>query len=306
MLVANIISGVLSTLPAFGTLAGESLWLLTPHNLSPKLAGRSQINNVYGALCCLRNMQYIDGLMGVFIMAPLIVCVWTFSSPVAALFANLCLGAAGPFLSLVAIFMIVIPPMGGVDASAGVAFAVFNLLIGANMVWRTLDPGFLVPAQYAPVIASWHAVCMLIFAIYTKHFLSYAPKLKNTMMLEKMKDDAVTKGSTWIRGEESPVDFGKDLNEAAAKALKETVAAAQKEQTEVMFTPLWRFLLEVVVLLGGLAAAVLTAPESLPETFRNCVYVSLALTLIGSGFVVYVFQNAAKGAYGKQEVMALL
>merc|ERR1712113_86574 len=48
--------------------------------------------------------------------------------------------------------------------------AVFNLLVGANMVWRTLEPGFLVPAQYAPVIASWHAVCMLIFAIYTKHF----------------------------------------------------------------------------------------------------------------------------------------
>ena len=69
-------SALLATLPAFGTLAGESLWLITPHNNSPKLAGRSQINKLYGAMCGLRNMNVIDGLMGICIMVPLITCVW--------------------------------------------------------------------------------------------------------------------------------------------------------------------------------------------------------------------------------------
>ena len=214
MAVVQIVSAVLCTLPAFGTIAGESLWLLTPHNNSAKLAGRSQIIKLYGALCCLRNMHLVDGIMGVCIMVPLIVCLWApvaaFSSPVAALIANLCLASGGPFLMAVGVFLALVCPvdgstMGGVGASTSVVFAVFGLILGGNLAWRSLDPVFLMPPKYIPVVAGWHLICTVIFMVYGTHFVGYISKLKYSIKLEQMKDDAVTAGATFIRGDSSPV-----------------------------------------------------------------------------------------------------
>ena len=54
--------------------------------------------------------------------------------------------------------------MGGVDATIGYVFAVFGAIFGLNVAWRCLDPAFLVPAAFVPVVAAWHTLCMMIYA----------------------------------------------------------------------------------------------------------------------------------------------
>jgi hypothetical protein len=290
MLWLYILTGVLSTIIGFGTLAGESLWLLTPHNNSAKLAGRSQINNIYGTMCGLKNMNYIDGVMGVCIMAPMIVSAWMFSSPTAAIVGGLTAGAAGPFLLAVGLFIALIPPMGGVTVETAYVFAVFALILGAVTVFRCS----VMPAEYVNVVVAWHVFCMVIAAVYSSSFTAMVPKLKHTMKDEKMKDDFVTAGNTWVRGEGAPVNFVGD---------SATTAAAKKELDEASFTPLWRFLLETVVILGALGAALCYPPSGGTVAF---MYVPLATSAFGSAALVYATMQASKGGLGKQEVLDMI
>ena len=97
------------------------------------------------------------------------------------------------------------------------------------------------------------------------------------------------------------------LTKAEEKALAELVAAAAREQAEVPITPLWRLAIELAVLLGGLVGAVLYVPDDLvPFPARNCAYASLALSLAGSFALLVIYQKAAKGAFGTQEMKELL
>jgi len=301
MAIANIISGVLCTLPCFGALAGESLWLITPHSNPAKLAGRSQIIKIYGAMCGLRHMNYVDGYLAIFMLVPIIVGVWTWSSPIAALVANLCICMSIPFFLLVGLYIALLPlPMGGVGEETPQVFGVFGVLLGGNLTWRTLDPTFLVPTEYVTVVVGWHAVCMLIFAVYAHNFVALTPKLKYTMKHEKMMDDAVNLGgSKWIRGEPMPVGFKPDK-----KVLKES----EKEMTAVVYMPLWRLLLQCALLLGVLVGALLVVPTLSSPLLKDprWIYASLAMALAGAGFLIYASKAAIKGGFGKREVNALV
>jgi uncharacterized protein YggT (Ycf19 family) len=295
-LAAHIASGLLCTLPALGAVAGESLWLLLPHTNSAKVAGRSQIVRLYGGLCGLHHMNVVDGWMSLVIMIPQIVGLWMFSSPMASLITNICIASSGPFLMLIGVFMSLLPPMGGVDASTGIVFAVFGAVLGGNLAWRSIDPTFNMPTKYAPVVAGWHLVCTIIFFVYGVHFTKYVEKLKFSITLEKMKDDAVTDGATFALGDAFPTGFTAD---------PKIVAAADKEQAAVPRTPLWRFLLEVVVLLSGLVAAstAMAGSEDSGTDYSALMYLSLVLSIASVSYVIYVNKVATAGGFGTGAVL---
>jgi len=284
-----ILFGVLTTIIALGTLAGESLWLITPHNDSKKLAGRSQINNIYGSMCGLKNMNLIDGYMGVCIMAPVIISAWVWT-PTAAIVGGVSAGVAGPFLMAVGLFIALIPPMGGVTAETAYVFAVFGFILGAATTFRCSY----MPVEYVNVVVGWHVFCMIIAAVYTTHFLNMVTKIKYMMKLEKQKDDFVAAGNTWVRGEEAPVNFVDD---------GKTAAEAKKELDGISFTPAWRVFLECVVIVAVLGYELYSPPAG---GTRDLMYVPLATSAVACAALIYATVQATKGGLGKQEILDLM
>jgi len=307
-MIAQISSGFLCTVPALGALAGEALWLITPHSNGAKLAGRSMIIRIYGALCCLPKMNVIDGCQGVVMMATIIVCSWIFGSPIAALLQVLCASAAGPWIMLVGLEIALLPPLGGVDATTGYVFGAFGAIFGLNVVWRCLSPEFAVPAQFVPVVAAWHTLCMMIYAHYASHFLKVLPNLKHTIKLEKLKDEFITEGGTWTADGKAPsvVDF--PTMPHGFKPDAALVAAAEKEQEAVLWQPLPLFLLDNLVILGGLVAALATAStfDGVGDSARSWIFLPLVTSLVGAGFLMYATSKAINGGMGTKAVTDLL
>lgn len=84
------------------------------------------------------------------------------------------------------------------------------------------------------------------------------------------------------------------------KADAKIVAAAEKEQAAVAFTPLWRVVLELFVLLSGLVAATIVAAKADDSgiDYSPLMYISVAMTVVSAVFVVCVFKSATTDGFG--------
>ena len=149
---AYIVSGILCSLFSFLIPLADSWWLLIPHDVAAKNSDASMMANIYGALCGVRNMGKVDGVLVLVMLYTVLVCVWI-QTPLAALLALLCLGAAHPFLGFIGIYMALPELLPGL---APLGFVLVSSVFGANLVWRTADPALGLPAAYVPLVVAWH------------------------------------------------------------------------------------------------------------------------------------------------------
>ena len=148
---AYVVSGVLGSLFSFLIPMADSWWLLLPHSLSPKLADGSMMRNIYGPLCGVPRMDLVDGVLVIAVMYTILVCVWILT-PTASLLALLSFGFATPFLANVGFYMALPELLPGM---APLVFVFISSLFGFNLVWRTVDPAFGLPAAHVPLVVAW-------------------------------------------------------------------------------------------------------------------------------------------------------
>ena len=185
---AGIASGVLVTVFGMLIVLADSMWLVAPHSVSAKLKDGYLMRTCYGAQCGIRYMDKFDGCFAICVVATAVVSVWIPESAAAAVAAEIALCIFHPWMIFVGMAM----ALGGLLPGMGpMLFVVMSSIFGANVIWRVLDPSMGLPVKYVPVIVGWHILCMLVMLVYLVGVVRTTPKIKFTIKLGHLKEEAV-------------------------------------------------------------------------------------------------------------------
>ena len=275
----------------FGTLiiAADSLWLVTPHNVTAKLKDGYMMRQCYGGLCRMKHMDTFDGWFAILTVVPGVICSWI-HAPWASVVVVCSLAIVHPFMVYVGFCM----ALGGLLPGLGPLLFVFmSSAFGGALVWRVCAPAtFLLEAKYASIAEVFHVLFMVIMLSYARVAYRTCPALKYTIKLAQSKETAVVDDKlTWRRGEDSPVGFVADLVVAERAA---------KEQAELPWVPYWRTFAGLVVVLGGLGGA-LAAVSLINEPISTFDLRYLTLGLVASSVLALLYFVIAchKGGFGR-------
>jgi len=288
-----IASAVLVTVFGALIILADSMWLVVPHSVTAKLKDGYMMRTCYGAQCGMRYMDKFDGSFALTVAVTAIVAVWIPNSVAAAVVAECALCIFHPWMVFVGMAM----ALGGLLPGLGpMLFVVMNTVFGANLVWRVLDPSIGLPDKFVPVVVGWHILCMLVMLVYLLKVVRHTPKMKYTIKLAKLKEEAVLGGATWIRGKDEPEGFSCDQT---------IVKKAAEEEATLNWVPYWRTALGMLACFGILAAGLAGAAsvdDSSAPSLGYLIYINVGIMAITWVSLLVVVIKCNNGGCGRKEL----
>jgi len=272
----------------------DSLWLVcgSCHNVAAKQKDAYMMRTCYGSLCRMKHMDLFDGWFIMASMVPAAIASWAPGTTFSALVVTSGLVIAHPCMIYVGFCMSIgnlLPGLGPM------LFVVLSSVFGANLVWRGLDPAFEVPEKFCVVVSFFHLTCFGIMIQYAVIAYCVCPKLKYTFRLAHDMEDKVIAGAKWDYDANKPVNFVPDASVADAAA---------KEQKAMSYIPLWRTFGGIIVVMAGLAIAIVSNEFSDDDSFksRDWLYINLVVIAVSEVFLFYCVISCSKGGFGRKHL----